>query len=450
MLLDIHLKPTKYSKHFKDVLLCTNRYVICYGSRGSGKTHHIILKLILESFKPDYNHILYINKEFRHIKSQQFAEFKKITKIVGLYEYFTFYEGDYRIVNNMTGTKFTPIGMDDAEKTKGISDPTIIWWDEITKGSQDDFLTLNALLRTPLNDKHQFIISFNPVSENHWLRKYFFDDKDAYSLNDRFKDNTFLNHSTYRDNEFIDKEAYLETLLQNAHGNTNRMLVDIEGKWGVEKLDNPFFYAFREDIHYKDQRYSLDESQILYLSFDFNANPTTLLIGQVVNKEIAVIDLILGDENTIQGKSPLEAVCLKFLDKYVNIGVITRPYIIVTGDASGRSKSADNVANKNFYSKIRLMLGISESQVKVRKANVTHELSREICNSMIYACDFSIYKSAHLVIHDMNNAYMDESGTLNKAKKEHGLHITDALRYLIDCILDFEKWQDYIRYYSRK
>jgi PBSX family phage terminase large subunit len=446
----VTIETDVYSNKFYDLLATDARYVIAYGSRGSGKTYTIVLKLLALSFLKKYNHILYINKEFRHIKIQQFAEFKKVAKLVGLYEYFTFYDGDYRIVNNITGTRFTPIGMDDPEKTKGISDPTVIWWDEITKGTQEDFLTLNALLRTPLNPKHQFIISFNPVSENHWIRKYFFDEKDAYRLNDSFKNNTLLHHSTFRDNEFIDQEAYCQTLLQNAHGNTNRMLVDIEGKWGVDKIDNPFFYAFREDLHYTDSRYSLIDNSLLYLSFDFNANPTTLLIGQLNGKQIAVIDLILGDENTMAGRSPLEAVCLKFKEKYLDTGMITRPYIVVTGDASGRSKSADNVANKNFYSKIKLLLGIGDSQIKVRKANVTHDLSREICNSMIYACDFMIYKSAYLVVHDMNQAYIDDRGTLNKAKEEHGLHITDALRYLIDCVLNFEKWQDYIRHLSRK
>ena len=61
-------------------------------------------------------------------------------------------------------------------------------------------------------------------------------------FNERFKDLTYLNHSTYKDNEFIDKETYLQTLILNAHGNTNRMLVDIEGRWGVEEIINPFFY----------------------------------------------------------------------------------------------------------------------------------------------------------------------------------------------------------------
>ncbi len=297
--MDITIKPSVYSKHFKELLTNDSRYTILLGSRGSGKTFHIIFKLLLKSFESKYNHILYVNKEFRHIKTQQFADFKKVAKLHKLDKYFTFYNGDYRIINNLTGTIFTPIGMDDAEKTKGISDPTIIWWDEITKGTQEDFLTLNALLRTPLNPIHQFIISFNPVSERHWLRSYFFDKEDAYKLKDEFKDNTYLNHSTYLNNDFIDKDAYYQTLKQNAINNTNRMLVDIEGRWGIEENKNPFFYALDKNLHYTESKYQLEQNQMLYLSFDFNKNPVTLVVATIKNKEIAIVDLLTANEYTI-------------------------------------------------------------------------------------------------------------------------------------------------------
>mgnify|MGYP003583028391 FL=1 len=446
--MEIILKPTKYSSHFKELLLSDKRYIIAFGSRGSGKTHHIILKLLLLSFRSEYNHILYVNKEFRHIKIQQYAEFKKIASQIGLSNYFTFYEGDYRIVNNVTGTRFTPIGMDDAEKTKGISDPTVIWWDEITKGKEDDFLTLNALLRTPLTKTHQFIISFNPVSESHWLRSYFFEEKNGYEVKESFKENTYLNHSTYLNNEFIDKEMYYSTLLQNAHGNTNRLLVDVKGLWGVVDIKNPFFYALRRNIHFTDERYQLPDNTQLYLSFDFNKTPSTLVIGCVYQKQIAVIDLILCDENTIQGKSPLEAVCNTFKRKYLDSGLITRPYLIITGDASGMAGGADKKHNENFYTKIESILGISKSQRKIRKKNIEHKLSQEICNSLIYNCNFMIYKSAELALLDMEQAQI-ENGKLVKDNKDNGLHITDAVRYYIDCVLNFDKWQDYLRYYNK-
>jgi len=49
----------------------------------------------------------------------------------------------------------------------------------------------------------------------------------------------------------------------------------------------------------------------------------------------------------------------------------------------------------------------------------------------------------------MQKAYFEDE-SLNKAKKEHGLHFTDAFRYLVDCFLYFERWQDYLRYYGKK
>lgn len=160
---------------------------------------------------------------------------------------------------------------------------------------------------------------------------------------------------------------YYSTLLQNAHGNTNRLLVDVKGLWGVVDIKNPFFYALRRNIHFTDERYQLPDNTQLYLSFDFNKTPSTLVIGCVHQKEIAVIDLILCDENTMQGKSPLEAVCNTFKRKYLDSGLITRPYLIVTGDASGMAGGADKIQNENFYTKIESILGIPKSQRKIRK-----------------------------------------------------------------------------------
>ena len=42
-----------------------------------------------------------------------------------------------------------------------------------------------------------------------------------------------------------------------------------------------------------------------------------------------------------------------------------------------------------------------------------------------------------------------ENGKLVKDNKDNGMHITDAIRYYIDCVLNFERWQDYLRYYNK-
>jgi len=450
------LDESAYSRSFEPIIYSWDRYIIAFGGRGSSKTDSFYLKYLLALFEPYYFKLAYVNKEKANIRDQQYAGFKRVAKRIGLYDKLRFFDGDYRIINPANGNSLIPKGMDDPEKTKGLDDITAIWWDEINKGTLEDFNSLNALLRSPQAKYLQFAISFNPVSETHWLRDYFFDKTDAYKLNENFVGSALLHHSTYKDNEFIDQEAYYATLLQNAQGNTNRMLVDIKGLWGVEKIENPFFYAFNESLHYVDERYKLSENTQIILSFDFNNNPTTLLIGQVDGKKISVFDLILADENTISGLSPLEAVCHKFKEKYLDSGLLVPAYIIVTGDATGRNKTADNSSNRGFYTKIKTILHLGDSQIKIRKQNITHVLSRELCNGLLYNTDFAIYKSAKLLCNGLNIAYADKDGSLNEAKKKYEkdgdttFHIVDTFRYFCDCVLNFEKWQDYLAYYSRK
>ena len=446
----IVLDKNKVSKHFIPFLESTARLQILMGGRGSSKTHSIIIKLILFSYLNIYNRIVYVNKEYRHISTQQYSSIKSVAKSLNIYDDFKFYDGTYKIVNKITGVEFIPIGMDDFEKTKGIDNPTIIWWDEISKGTLNDFLALNALLRTPLNPIHQFIGSFNPVSERHWLRKYFFDEHDPYKLKAEFK-NSYLNHSTYLDNDFINKDEYLKTLQQNALGNQNRRLVDIEGRWGIEMLDNIFLYSFDKQRHYVDDYYNLIQGSNLILSFDFNKTPCTLLVIHIDRyKNTNIIDLIFADENTMENATPLEAICRRFKEKYK--GFVTSANILVTGDASGQSGGADQKKNQNFFTTIQHELMINKYQIKLRKKNITHKESQEICNTFVYNCGFKIYKSAEKLIDEIELAYMASTGNnenLDKAKKEYGLHAFDTLRYGIDCVLNFKEWKNYIEYYRK-
>lgn len=183
---EIQVANTAYSRAFYEPLVSHHRYLILFGGRGGSKTDVLYLKYLLELFQPYYFKLVYVNKESASIRHQQYAGFKRVAKRAGLFDRLKFYDGDYRIINEQNGNSLIPKGMDDPEKTKGLDEVTCIWWDEINKGTLDDFLTLNALLRSPQAEYLQFAISFNPVSESHWLRKQFFDKDDAYKLNETY------------------------------------------------------------------------------------------------------------------------------------------------------------------------------------------------------------------------------------------------------------------------
>ena len=405
----------------------------------SGKTESLYIKYLLELFQPYYFRLAYINKEFRNIRDGQYSGFKRVAKNIGLFDRLKFYDGDYRIVNAENGNSLIPKGMDDPEKTKGLDEVTAIWWDEISKSNNvSDFTTLNALLRTPKAKYLQFAISFNPVKEQHWLRRYFFKEENPHELKEIFKNEAYISHSTYIDNEFIDREAYLKTLIQNSNNNPNAYLVDVLGDWGVTSNDSPFFYSYSKEKHYSTSEYKINTKLPLYVSFDFNVNPTTALIAQFDynSQKCNIFDLYLTTPLTINGLSPLEAACKLIKMKYIDSGMFSSYQLRITGDASGKNGSADRKSSDNYYSTIQTNLGVNKQQILVRKANLIHQTSGKIINRLLRDLPngFITVNKLKELQDDILLAYSDSDGTLNKAKKEYGLHIVDAFRYLIDVL----------------
>ena len=87
------------------------------------------------------------------------------------------------------------------EKLKSITFPrgklTDVWIEEATEITQADFEIIDDRLRgeLPPGQFYQIRMTFNPVNQNHWIKRMFFDRPDP---------NVLAHHSTYLDNRFID------------------------------------------------------------------------------------------------------------------------------------------------------------------------------------------------------------------------------------------------------
>jgi phage terminase large subunit len=413
------IKREWYSEHFKSFLQSKNRYQILWGGRGGGKTHNIILKLIAISFLQEYNHIVYVNKVFGDIRKNQFKDIIKVLKALGLTKYFSINKTNYGFKNLITGTEFTALGMDNAENTKGLSDPTIIWWDEINKGSQDDFTTLNALLRTPLNKNHQFIISFNPVDVNSWLRTYFFDENDDSKIKVDFLD-SYVNHSTFANNEFIDREKYEETLRLNYSHNQNLLDVNLYGKWGQAEVDKPFIPTFRKEKHVQDCEYN---NGTIYLSFDFNVNPMTCIAGQLQGNKILVI------EEFVLRDSDIYELC-----DHIRMRLPKSNNIMVTGDATGKNRQAISKGGITYYQVIADKLKLSGYQFVIPSVNHSNLNSRELISRAFHTDLCFINPNCKLMINDLTYCEVGSDGKLLKKTTGTGSelsHLMDCLKYLL-------------------
>lgn len=430
--MQITLNSSAYSTKFHNIIHSWDRYIIAYGGRGSGKTDSFYLKYLLSLFEPYYFRLAYINKEKSNIRDQQYAGFKRVAKRIGLFDQLKFYDGDYRIVNLSNGNSLIPKGMDDPEKTKGLDDITAIWWDEINKGDEDDFTALNELLRSPQAQYLQFAISFNPVDESHWLRKRFFDEKDPHKLNEDYKCNTLLNRSTFIDNEFIDRLAYKETLINSAAGDLNKIRVNIEGDWGVEDNDNPWLYNFDFDKHVKEV--SFLRAYPIYLSFDFNIDPFACTIWQMSPSKGGTNDFIHCIDEIV-GELRIEDTCKIIKSRY------PRSIIYVTGDRSGSNRILG--ANQTLYQSIATHLGLNSKMLNLNTHNLEHSDSRELLNAVFWSYpNLYIHPKCKTLIRDCQIAMVDEkSSKPSHLLKDRGIYKMDAfdgMRYFFQTY--FLKW----------
>jgi len=422
------------SSHFKDIILSKNRYVIAFGGRGAGKTRHLYTKYIYESFESKHFALLYVNKEFRNIRDQQYLGFKNTIKDLGLQDYFKFYDGDYRIQNTLSKNWFIPKGMDNPEKTKGIEEVTNIWIDEVNKCTLEDVTTLDKLLRTPKAEYLQMAVSFNPVSDKHWLRNYYFDDT-GYNAKAQFKD-ILINHSTYEHNEFIDREAYKETLIINSNGDPSRLECDLYGRWGNIKKDGLFIYNYNQSRHL-DPNIKINPNEFIWLSFDFNTDPMTCLVFQ---KDIhyrwihCIKEYRLSDSDT-------HAMC----DVLIKDGY-WKHKVLVTGDSSGWAGSTKSIGHKSDYDIIIEKLQLNRSQVKIprnikqlnkgtyvqEKRNISNALLARHPNFKIGNCPF--------LIEDFESVLATIEGKMDKKTKSQG-HLLDAFcDFLFSTCKDWSKF----------
>jgi hypothetical protein len=231
---------------------------------------------------------------------------------------------------------------------------------------------------------------------------------DWFYLPAKITDNPALND----DKAYMDRLANLDAL-------TRRRLID--GDWTAFAVKSPFLYSFTL-VKHEAESYTPNIHIPIIISFDFNKDPMTCLVGQSMD----IRSLVIFDELKISNGSTPE-LCEMIVAKYPR----WLNNIYVTGDASGHSRSPLVRGGLNHYLIIKKALGIKDGQFWVRKANLSHINSRILCNSVLQNGNFSITKNCKETIADCVYASVDEEGELIKTVKE-GRHFFDNVRYMID------------------
>lgn len=255
-----------------------SRYLVMYGGAGSGKSHFIAQKIlirILMSMKRGYKErFMILRKTQPAVKKSVYTLMRSYIDKWNMRELVTINKTDLTFTFS-NGSEIIFSGLDDPEKLKSIEGITSFWIEEATEIKEADFTQVDLRLRGTTPSYKQIILSFNPVSNNSWIFKHFFEAV--------VPDSTIC-HSTYLDNRFIDKE-YTSVLEGLKDKDDTHYQIYALGNWG--RLENLIFTNWEvRDIATSYGAYD----QVLHgLDFGFN-HPSAFLTVGLKDDELYIFD----------------------------------------------------------------------------------------------------------------------------------------------------------------
>ena len=378
-----------------------SRYQVAWGGAGSGKSHIVARKILYRVLKEsDVEHkFLIARKVNRTLKRSVFTLFRNIITRWGLYDEFNFNNTDLTITYKPNGSQLMFTGMDDPEKLKSIEAVTSIWMEEATEFTQEDFEQLDLRLRGETKYQKQIILTLNPISEQHWIKRIFFDDPIA---------GCFTLKTTYLDNSFIDDE-YKMVMENKRKTNPRYYNIYALGNWGT--AEGLVFNNVSQRLIREHEYNGLECVQ--GLDFGYSNDPTAFHRSYIdmQNRRIYIVDGFYekGMQNSEIAQRIKDMLCHKHM---------------TTAD-SAEPKSIDYISAK---------------QVRIRAAAKGRD---SISAGIDFLLEFEIVVNAHLVefMTEFNNYAwaVDKEGKATNKPIDDFNHFIDALRYSCEHLMTHRK-----------
>lgn len=263
------------------------RYKAVKGSRASKKSSTQALKAIIEIVENPTVNWLVVRKVERTLRDSCFAQLKWAIHRLQLDRYFKCSTSPLEITYVPTGQKILFRGLDDPLKVTSITVEVgslcRLWVEEAYEiTSEEAFDRLDESIRGQLPERmyHQVVLTFNPWSDRHWLKKRFFDEP---------SENVLAMTTNYLCNEFLSDSDLV--LFEEMKKNPRRYRTAGLGEWGI--VEGLVFENWEErafDVNEIAKRPSVKSA--FGMDFGYVNDPSTLFCGLVdtVAREIYVFD----------------------------------------------------------------------------------------------------------------------------------------------------------------
>jgi len=404
---------------FYPLLTDENRYEILYGGSGSGKSVFASQKVVIRAVGEEKHRFLCIRKVANTLRSSVYQILIDCITDLGLRNEFEINKTEMRFTHLPTGNEILLCGLDDVERMKSIAGITSIWIEEATELSEGDFDQVDLRLRGETANYKQIILTFNPIDENHWLKKRFFDNP---------TDNATTLKTTFKDNYYIDDD-YRKVLEQKASVSPNLYRIYYLGEWGKEDVKRPYCYNFNLDKHVSTTAIYQPNQPIIF-SLDFNVEPFVCVASHQWRDNTGEHKHFF-KELVIENNGDVPEMC-DLLEK--NFGRLALANALFTGDAMQRKREITQRDNIDAWRIIDRRFNLGK-RLKVPRANPSVKENRFLMNTLLsFHPDFKFNPEMKLSIFQMQFTEVDEEGAMikkSRADEKQRADALDAIRY--DC-----------------
>lgn len=247
---------------FKSAYRANDRYRVLYGGAGSGKSHFMAQETLINMLQDGRYSYLVVRKTSKSIRISVFRLLVEMISEYNLNHLFRINRTEMSVTCS-NGASLITSGLDDVEKLKSVANVNRIWIEEASEITEKDFSQLDLRMRGTSEIGYQMSLTFNPVSELHWLKKRFFDvgDEQAYVLKTTFKDNPFLD------------DKYIQTLKAMEEQDYQYYKIYALGEWG--SIGN-LVYTNWEKQDLSDIKGTFD-NHFNGVDFGFSSDPTAFI-----------------------------------------------------------------------------------------------------------------------------------------------------------------------------
>lgn len=452
------------------------RYIWVYGGSSASKTYSVVQLLIYKMLQGRDETACVFRKHAVDISDSIYADFQGIVKAWGLEKYFLF-QINY-IECKLTGAYIRFRGLDDVEKVKGISGFKRIILEEISEYAATDLKQIRKRLRGKKGQ--QIICLFNPISEEHWIKKTIFDkeelrpeESDIAGMWVNAKGNLVVMKTNYLDNYwivgkwrdgklvggFVDQHV-IDDMEKDRLDDPDYYEVYGLGNWGKIRTGAEFWKDFRRTTCTTDIGWC--EAQPIFLSWDENVDPyLTCQVWQLYSRprmELIKKQLIVAGHEWVLEKQYLaiqiDEICLEdprnrvhhVCDEFKKRYPLHRVQgLFVGGDRTSIKEDTKQEKGINFFTKIEEYLQAYNPRRKIQIVNPSVVQSGGFINQCYRRqTDVAILinRKCEKSIDDYQYAPEDSDGSLKKVRvtvkigdikksyEKYG-HPSDAKRYVI-------------------